>query len=299
MSFPANDLDYPPLGDLSLNVFDNSDKCWAQSMNPDRLLWAPHTPQSSPSKWSVPEWQSPSASSSTWNMLLPPLESIDGSTDSQPSLYMPGLNYCESITHSGDAHGDLPPSACAVPPSPSDTSSSSVSTDIASSTPPPFPLLSASTSLLTPWSSPHPPVHIVQCNAPLIAPKPLPYHSPTFLQFVELPDLEEDLSHPPYTQRSSKRKRDDTSDDTERSVQKRRAFDTYTCSVPLARSGSRSVVLTRNRHPGSMGSSGGSLTMSNHTASSYRFHPQHTVPLGGMNMKPYPRPYASSNHARR
>lgn len=57
----------------------------------------------------------------------------------------------------------------------------------------------------------HSAVPIVQCNAPLIAPKPLPYHSPTFLQFELLPDIDEDLSHPPYTQRispSAKRKRD-------------------------------------------------------------------------------------------
>ncbi|KAG6917798.1 hypothetical protein DXG01_001070 [Tephrocybe rancida] len=59
-------------------------------------------------------------------------------------------------------------------------------------------------------SSPEP-MHIV-CNPPLVAPKPLPYHSPTFLQF-ELPDLDQDLSHPPYTRRSSKRKR--TSDGVE------------------------------------------------------------------------------------
>ncbi|KAF9458651.1 hypothetical protein BDZ94DRAFT_1301076 [Collybia nuda] len=51
----------------------------------------------------------------------------------------------------------------------------------------------------------HPPIHDF-CNAPLVAPIPLPYHSPTFLQF-ELPDLDQDLSHPPYTRRASKRKR--------------------------------------------------------------------------------------------
>ncbi|KAF5391895.1 hypothetical protein D9757_001775 [Collybiopsis confluens] len=57
-------------------------------------------------------------------------------------------------------------------------------------------------------SSPPPSLHVI-CNAPLIAPKPLPYHSPTFLKFELLPDLDEDLSHPPYTQRPSKRKRQD------------------------------------------------------------------------------------------
>ncbi|KAI0797868.1 hypothetical protein C8Q75DRAFT_22465 [Abortiporus biennis] len=49
-------------------------------------------------------------------------------------------------------------------------------------------------------------IHAV-CNAPLIAPVPLPYHSPTFLQF-DLPDEDEDLSHPPYFSRPHKRKRD-------------------------------------------------------------------------------------------
>ena len=53
-----------------------------------------------------------------------------------------------------------------------------------------------------------PPVHVV-CTAPLVAPKPLPYHSPTFLQF-DLPDDDEDLSHPPYCSRPHKRKRQDT-----------------------------------------------------------------------------------------
>ncbi|KAG1749022.1 uncharacterized protein EDB91DRAFT_1244814 [Suillus paluster] len=56
--------------------------------------------------------------------------------------------------------------------------------------------------------SPEPlPIRVV-CNVPLLAPRPLPYHSPTFLQF-DLPDPDEDLSHPPYTHRPSKRKRED------------------------------------------------------------------------------------------
>ncbi|KAI0341843.1 hypothetical protein BDW22DRAFT_1346116 [Trametopsis cervina] len=54
-------------------------------------------------------------------------------------------------------------------------------------------------------------VHVI-CNAPLLAPKPLPYHSPTFLHF-DLPDDDEDLSHPPYVSRPHKRKR--ASDDDE------------------------------------------------------------------------------------
>ncbi|KAN0075338.1 hypothetical protein V8E55_011361 [Tylopilus felleus] len=74
-------------------------------------------------------------------------------------------------------------------------------------------LLSPLDNLLPQWFSydlsPSPPpdtIHVV-CNVPLIAPRPLPYHSPTFLQF-DLPDTDEDLSHPPYTHRPSKRKRD-------------------------------------------------------------------------------------------
>jgi hypothetical protein len=49
-------------------------------------------------------------------------------------------------------------------------------------------------------------LHVV-CNAPLLAPKPLPYRPPAFLDSFELPDPDEDLSHPPYTRSSSKRKR--------------------------------------------------------------------------------------------
>ncbi|KAH9946211.1 uncharacterized protein BXZ73DRAFT_37628 [Epithele typhae] len=54
--------------------------------------------------------------------------------------------------------------------------------------------------------SPSPEVAEVVCNAPLVAPIPLPYHSPTFLLY-DLPDDDEDLSHPPYTHRPHKRKR--------------------------------------------------------------------------------------------
>ncbi|KAK7440189.1 hypothetical protein VKT23_017132 [Stygiomarasmius scandens] len=52
----------------------------------------------------------------------------------------------------------------------------------------------------------------VFCDAPIIAPKPLPYHSPTFLQFDLLPSLDDNLSFPPYTQRPQKRKREDDLD---------------------------------------------------------------------------------------
>ena len=76
--------------------------------------------------------------------------------------------------------------SAAAPSSPTDTCSS-VYSDISS-------------------SSPLPSIHVV-CNIPVIAPRPLPYHSPTFLQF-DLPDADADLSHPPYTRGPLKRKRD-------------------------------------------------------------------------------------------
>ncbi|RPD66006.1 hypothetical protein L226DRAFT_566488 [Lentinus tigrinus ALCF2SS1-7] len=60
--------------------------------------------------------------------------------------------------------------------------------------------------------SPSPEVAEVVCNAPLVAPIPLPYHSPTFLLY-DLPDDDEDLSHPPYTHRPHKRKRARDEDD--------------------------------------------------------------------------------------
>ena len=71
-------------------------------------------------------------------------------------------------------------------------------------------------------------LHVV-CNAPLLAPKPLPYRPPAFLDSFELPDPDEDLSHPPYTRSSSKRKRArDGQDDlvATSSTSKRRATET-------------------------------------------------------------------------
>jgi hypothetical protein len=71
-------------------------------------------------------------------------------------------------------------------------------------------------------------LHVV-CNAPLLAPKPLPYRPPAFLDNFELPDPDEDLSHPPYTRSSSKRRRtQDGQDDlaVTSSVSKRRATET-------------------------------------------------------------------------
>jgi len=75
-------------------------------------------------------------------------------------------------------------------------------------------------------------VHVV-CNAPLFAPIPLPYHPPTFLQF-ELPDVDQDLSHPPYIHRSPKRKRCLHEDKNELAVSKRRSV-TSSCRQPVRR----------------------------------------------------------------
>ncbi|KAI0670507.1 hypothetical protein C8Q78DRAFT_992065 [Trametes maxima] len=69
--------------------------------------------------------------------------------------------------------------------------------------------------------SPSPEVAEVVCNAPLVAPVPLPYHSPTFLMY-DLPDEDEDLSHPPYTHRPHKRKRARDEDDDDESSDARR-----------------------------------------------------------------------------
>jgi len=95
-----------------------------------------------------------------------------------------------------------PPLYLDQPPSPTDTCASFASSST-TGTPPPQPRTT----------------HVV-CNAPLVAPIPLPYHSPTFLQF-ELPDIDEDLSHPPYTRRAVALKRKRTEDDSAR-PQKRR-----------------------------------------------------------------------------
>ncbi|KAF8831685.1 hypothetical protein F5879DRAFT_951050 [Lentinula edodes] len=99
------------------------------------------------------------------------------------------------------------------PPSPSDNGSSASSE--LSFTPPPQPQS----------------LHVI-CNAPLIAPKPLPYHSPTFLKFELLPELDEDLSHPPYTQRPSKRKREDCDESADFVLRKRRAMGTSSTALP-------------------------------------------------------------------
>ena len=95
--------------------------------------------------------------------------------------------------------------------------------------------MSTSSSPGSPMSTVAPPTPApeflqVVCNAPLLAPKPLPYRPPAFLDSFELPDPDEDLSRPPYTRSSSKRKRTrtrDGQDDLAPSlVSKRRATET-------------------------------------------------------------------------
>ncbi|KAI0035742.1 hypothetical protein K488DRAFT_82778 [Vararia minispora EC-137] len=47
-------------------------------------------------------------------------------------------------------------------------------------------------------------VHVV-CNAPLLAPKPLPYRPPAFLDGFDLPDPDADLSRVPYSSSATAR----------------------------------------------------------------------------------------------
>ncbi|KAJ6618350.1 hypothetical protein B0H10DRAFT_2217863 [Mycena sp. CBHHK59/15] len=96
-------------------------------------------------------------------------------------------------------------------------------------------------------SVPAAPAHVV-CNAPLVAPIPLPYHSPTFLQF-DLPDIDADLSHPPYTRTraATKRKRDEEEDGGR--AEKRRAHSSTSGNAhwtPHPRAGPRNAA--RNSH---------------------------------------------------
>jgi hypothetical protein len=100
------------------------------------------------------------------------------------------------------------PSPSSVPTSPTDSNSASSSSSSGSSS-----------ALCTPLQHPvRPlPVPVIACNVPLLAPKPLPYHPPHFLQFEDLPEVNADLSHPPYAKRTRglKRPRDDEDEDEE------------------------------------------------------------------------------------
>ncbi|KAG9318264.1 hypothetical protein JVU11DRAFT_346 [Chiua virens] len=108
------------------------------------------------------------------------------------------------------------------------------------------PCLSIPSSPLSDISLDIEPIRVV-CNVPLLAPRPLPYHSPTFLQF-DLPDTDEDLSHPPYTHRPPKRKRD--FDDDPQPQPKRRTGNHRWRSRPTARPWDRPSPAHRSsNHP--------------------------------------------------
>ncbi|KAM5539009.1 hypothetical protein V8D89_007232 [Ganoderma adspersum] len=82
--------------------------------------------------------------------------------------------------------------------------------------------------------SPVPEVAEVICNAPLVAPIPLPYHSPTFLLY-DLPDEDEDLSHPPYTHRPHKRKRAREEEEIDAEAMTLHGIDTLSVAPPPKR----------------------------------------------------------------
>ncbi|ESK92879.1 hypothetical protein Moror_9082 [Moniliophthora roreri MCA 2997] len=148
------------------------------------------------------------------------------------------------------------------PPSPSDRSSTSSS---ASMTTPHYNTYTSSYAApyFTPYTSPSytfssPPLHRTQtsvpltvtCTAPLIAPKPLPYHSPTFLKFDLLPEIDEDLSYPPYCQRPKRKRGEDGNEGA--FVMRKRSKD-MACErpprPPSVSTGRRKItVSTRTRH---------------------------------------------------
>jgi hypothetical protein len=209
-------LDSVPLSQLSLSSFDDSDSCWSHNPSSSSLMLG------EPS-WPTPSWEQ-SASSSLWDTLLPPF------ADSESSCTLPvniDLSFCTYFYLINSGHGLTGKTmATTVPASPA--SSASGLSDL-SVTPPPILSVTPETDTS---------VNVVQCNAPLLAPRPLPYHSPTFLQFEQLPDFDEDLSHPPYTKRSthSKRKRDTSDELDSRLAQKRRVINPsypQSSSVPV------------------------------------------------------------------
>lgn len=202
---------YPSLAHLSLGELESSSRRWSHPSSSSRLL---------PLRWSVPAWQS-----------YPTAPSYPAYSGFAPNLsyhippYLPELE-CKLVGRLSFASWSNP--IFVVPSSPSENGSS-VSSDL-SFTPPPQPQS----------------LHVI-CNAPLIAPKPLPYHSPTFLKFELLPDLDEDLSHPPYTQRPSKRKREDSDESADLILRKRRAS-----GVPSALPPRPPSVSSRHRKPTSV-----------------------------------------------
>jgi hypothetical protein len=224
MTYPLSPSDFPALADLSLNDSHRpasrrptshveSSSAFSFPLYQMQAQDQQHLSRSGQyqSQWSVPGWQSTLYLASD---SVPPIYS-HGPLESPSSMHLP---YTKSTMESlflprlslPDLDCELrivlmmifqPDVVSAVSASPSNTSSS-VYSDIPSS------------------SSPPPSLHVV-CDIPVVAPRPLPYHSPTFLQF-DLPDVDEDLSHPPYT-RCPKRKRKAADDLDNHSRAKRQA----------------------------------------------------------------------------
>lgn len=160
------------------------------------------------SRWSVPGWQASldresnsvplylnsEFEASSWGTMVPTY-----SKSNMDSLFLPRLPLLDL---------DREPPLCRLP---GKRSQSNIVSAVSSS---PSDTCSSVYSGISP--SPSPSIHVV-CDIPVVAPRPLPYHSPTFLQF-DLPDIDEDLSRPPYTRAPAKRKRetDDSFDESTR-----------------------------------------------------------------------------------
>lgn len=70
---------------------------------------------------------------------------------------------------------------------------------------------------------------VIVCDVPLLAPKPLPYHPPRFLQFDDMPPPDADLSQPPF---SKKRARSNEDYHMDAPAQKRVALAGKTTYMP-------------------------------------------------------------------
>jgi hypothetical protein len=197
MAYPSSAIEFPPLADLSLNDCHPASHGLPSHVPsrstftfPSYQLHDPHQqPHLSPSghyrsRWSVPEWQA----------------GLEQGSNSVPSLYT-------------NAQFESPSWGTMIPPYPKSNTGSLflprlplLDLELPSS---PSDTCSSAYSDLSP--SPSPSIHVV-CDIPVVAPRPLPYHSPTFLQF-DLPDIDEDLSRPPYTRGPAKRKRESEEED--------------------------------------------------------------------------------------
>lgn len=208
MAYSSSIFEFPPLAKLSLN------HCHRPTSRTSHMQSLPshsnftftsyqlheHCQQHlSPSgqyssRWSVPGWQ---ASLDRGSNSVPPLYS---NTEFEKSSWGTMLPTCPKSNMDSLFLPRLPLLDLDLSSSPSDTCSSVYSG-------------------LSP--SPSPSIHVV-CDIPVVAPRPLPYHSPTFLQF-DLPDIDEDLSRPPYTRGPAKRKRETDDDFDEPTRAKRHA----------------------------------------------------------------------------